>query len=84
MAKGQIYDDGAFSYVDSGSGRMVHRLTNYRGHSNHLYFTDPCWVNGGRSFVFVSDRDGTSNLFRYDFPEGYASGGTITQLTDLS
>ena len=84
MAKGQIYDDGAFSYVDSGSGRMVHRLTNYRGHSNHLYFTDPCWANGGRSFVFVSDRDGTSNLFRYDFPEGYASGGTITQLTDLS
>ena len=84
MAKGDVYHDGEFSYPDSRSGRTIHRLTAYRGHSNHLYFTDPCWIGGGSTFVFVSDREGKSNLFRYDFRDGYRSGGTITQLTDLS
>ena len=84
MAKGSISNDGKFSYIDPLSGRTIHRLTNYRGHSNHLYFTDPCWIEGGPSFVFVSDRDGQSNLFRYDFPGELTSGGTITQLTDRS
>jgi oligogalacturonide lyase len=83
MAKGQIFEDGMFSYVDAVSERIIHRLTNYRGHSNHPYFTDPCWFNGGRSFVFISDRNGASNLFRYDFMEHFQSGGKITQLTDL-
>ena len=84
MTRGTTYNDGPFAYVDAKSGRTVHRLTNYRGHSSHLYFTDPCWIDGGRSFVFVSDREGRSNLFRYDFPGEIASGGTITQLTDLT
>lgn len=84
MSKGRVYSDGAFSYIDPKSGRRVHRLTSYRGHSSHLYFTDPCWIDGGRSFVFVSDREGRSNLFRYDFPAEGASGGAITQLTNLA
>ncbi len=84
MGKGKVYNDGEFSYRDRLSNRVVHRLTNYRGHSNHPYFTDPCWIDDGKSYVFISDRDGNSNLFRYDFPGDYISGGTITQLTDLS
>lgn len=83
MAIGETYSDGVFEYVDQESGRVVQRLTHYRGHSNHPYFTDPCFLNDGTSFVFVSDRDGHSNLYRYDFPDAYQSGGTITQLTDL-
>jgi len=77
MSKGQVWQDRVFRYVDSHSGREVVRLTDYLGHSNHLYFTNPCWI-GDRSLVFTSDRHNQSNLFRCDL-----DGGAITQLTDL-
>jgi oligogalacturonide lyase len=54
MGKGKTYHDPQFRYVDSYSGREVLQLTDYYGHSNHFYFTDPCWFNGDRSFVFTS------------------------------
>ena len=79
MSKGQIFNDKPFQYQDKFSGCTVTRLTNYTGHSNHLYFTDPCWFNNGQSLVFISDRNGHSNLFRYDLHDH-----CITQLTDLS
>ena len=79
MPIGQTFYDPPITYADPVSGRPIRRLTYHRGHSNHPYFTDPCWFNGGRSFVFVSDREGRSNLFRYDLDDG-----KITQLTDLS
>ena len=41
-------------------------------------YTDPCWFNEDRSFVFTSDRENQSNLFRYDLDTGL-----ITQMTDL-
>lgn len=79
MGKGQVYQDPVFRYRDERSGRAVVRLTDYLGHSNHLYFTDPCWIDGGQAMVFTSDRQNQSNLFRYDL-----AGETITQLTDLT
>jgi oligogalacturonide lyase len=78
MTKGRIYHDPQFRYVDRHSGREVLRMTDYLGHSNHFYFTDPCWFNENRSLAFTSDRENQSNLFRYDMDDG-----TITQLTDL-
>ncbi|MGA1199744.1 MAG: oligogalacturonate lyase family protein, partial [Candidatus Latescibacterota bacterium] len=78
MGKGRVYDDPKFSYTDSYSGREIHRLTDYLGHSNHFYFTDPCWFNNNRSFVFTSQRENSGNLFRYDLDDG-----KITQMTDL-
>ena len=78
MGKGKTYQDTQFRYIDSHSEREVVRLTDYLGHSNHLYFTDPCWFNEGRSFVFSSDRENQPNLFRYDLDTGL-----ITQMTDL-
>lgn len=78
MSKGQIYQDPQFSYIDKFSEREVKQLTNYLGHSNHLYFTDPCWFNHNQSFVFTSDRGNQSNLFRYDLADG-----KITQMTDF-
>lgn len=78
MSKGQQFHDRQIRYTDAYSGREVVQLTGYLGHSNHLYFTDPCWFNSGRSFIFSSDRDNQQNLFRYDL-----DGGLITQLTDL-
>ena len=77
--KGRVYQDEPFRYTDRHSGRAVVRLTDYLGHSNHLYFTDPCWFNDGRSLVFTSDRENQSNLFRYDL-----DSCTVTQLTDLT
>ena len=78
MTKGKTYQDPQFRYVDSHSKREILRLTDYMGHSNHFYFTDPCWLNDNRSFVFTSDRENQSNLYRYDLDTG-----TITQMTDL-
>lgn len=78
MGKGQAWKDPVFRYEDGRSGRVVTRLTDSRGHCNHLYCTDPCWCDGGRSFIFTSDRDNQSNLFRYDLADA-----AITQLTDL-
>jgi oligogalacturonide lyase len=78
MSKGSVYEDPIFDYEDPCSGRKVVRLTDYLGHSNHFYFTDPCWFNNDRSFVFTSQRENAGNLFRYDL-----DGHTITQMTDL-
>jgi oligogalacturonide lyase len=65
-------------YQDPVSGATVHQLTNYKGHSNHFYFTYPCWYDGGRRIVFYSDRENATNLFGVDLE----SGG-IVQLTDF-
>ena len=78
MTKGRVYEDPQFRYVDSHSGREIWQLTDYLGHSNHLYFTDPCWFNSDRSLIFTSDRENQSNLFRFDLDTAQ-----ITQLTDL-
>jgi hypothetical protein len=78
MTVGRIWKDETFRYQDPHSGREIVRLTNYLGHSNHLYFTDPCWIEDNKSFMFTSDRENRSNLFRYDLDDH-----TITQLTDL-
>lgn len=56
----------------------VRQLTNYRGHSHHLAGRSPCWLDGGRRLVLVSDREGCGNLFAYDF-----AVASLTQLTDL-
>jgi oligogalacturonide lyase len=78
MSKGRVYQDPRFTYIDSHSNRRIVQLTDYLGHSNHLYFTDPCWIGEGGAFVFTSDRENQSNLFRYDL-----EGGQITQMTDF-
>ncbi len=77
MTKGRVWNDPQFRYEDAFSGREITRLTDYLGHSSHLYFTDPCWFNNDRSFIFNSDREGQSDLYRYDRDDG-----KITQLTD--
>ena len=60
------------------SGCVVTRLTNYRGHSHHIVGDGPCWLDGGRRLVLISDREGCSNLFTYDF-----TTAALVQITDL-
>ena len=66
------------TYRDRASGVEVTRLTNYRGHSHHFYFTNPGWYRGGRGLLFASDRANRTNLFGLDL-----ESGEIEQLTDL-
>jgi oligogalacturonide lyase len=79
MAAGRIWHDRQFRYTDPKSGREVVRLTDYLGHSHHLYFTDPCWIEDNRVFIFASDRENCGNLFSYNL-----RNGEIRQLTDFS
>ena len=65
-------------YKDRASGVGVTQLTNYRGHSHHLYFTNPGWYAGGHKLLFASDRANRTNLFGLDL-----ASGAIEQLTDL-
>jgi len=78
MAKGDISKDQTFRYTDSYSGREIIRLTDHLGHSSHLYFTDPCWLQDNRSFIFASDRQNATNLYSY-----HLDSAEIRQLTDL-
>ncbi|MHB0934996.1 MAG: oligogalacturonate lyase family protein [Armatimonadota bacterium] len=63
--------------TDPVSGATVRQLTNYRAHSNHSYFTYPCWYDQGRKLVIASDRENRVNLFGVDL-----TTGELTQLTD--
>ncbi len=63
--------------TDPVSGATVRQLTNYRAHSNHSYFTYPCWYDRGRKLVIASDRGNSTNLFGIDL-----ATGAMTQLTD--
>lgn len=65
-------------YQDPVTGAEVTRLTSYRAHSNHLYFTNNCFYDEGRRIVFESDRGNGINYFSLDL-----ESGEIDQLTDL-
>ncbi len=65
-------------FRDPKTGARVRQLTNYLGHSNHSYFTYPCWYEDGRKIVIASDRENRTNFYGVDL-----ASGTITQLTDL-
>lgn len=65
-------------YIDSYTGAEVTRLTSYRAHSNHLYFTNNSFYDNGNRIVFESDRGNGLNYFSLDLQTG-----EIDQLTDL-
>jgi oligogalacturonide lyase len=78
MFQGRTWPSESRTFTDAASGVTVRQLTNYKGHSHHLYFTNPGWYDGGRRMLFGSDRDNRSNLFSIEL-----ASGQITQLTDL-
>ena len=65
-------------YTDNSTGVSVTRLTGYMANSNHLYFTNNCFYNSGRSLVFSSERNNAANLYSLNLDDG-----EIRQLTDL-
>jgi oligogalacturonide lyase len=77
MTKGRVFEPEAFWSRDQGSGLPVRQLTAGPQDSHHLYFTNSGWYDGGRRLVFVSTRDGATNLFGLDLERG-----RFVQLTD--
>ena len=68
-----------YTYIDRACGTEVTRLTSYRSNSNHLYFTNNCFYDGGRKIVFASERGNAHNLFSLEL-----ESGIIEQLTDFA
>jgi len=78
MARGRTWPAEWREHEDAVTSVRVRQLTDYRGHSHHLYFTNPGWYDGGRRLLFGSDRENRTNLFGLDLETG-----AIEQLTDL-
>ncbi|WP_231584286.1 TolB family protein [Paenibacillus dauci] len=76
MVKGTIWAPEWKKYQDRLTGIEVHQLTDYRGHSRQLYFTENGLYDEGRRLLFVSDRDNSANLFSI-----HLETGEMTQLT---
>ena len=72
------WDPEATEYKDWITGVRITKLTGYKGHSHHLYFTNSGWYRNGKKLLFGSDRDNRTNLFSIDL-DTYE----INQLTDL-
>ena len=66
-------------YEDCDTHAVITRLTSYRAHSNHLYFTNNCFYDDGKRIVFESDRGNALNYFSMELETG-----KIEQLTDLA
>jgi oligogalacturonide lyase len=79
MAKAQRFPAERRSFRDRRTGTVITQLTDYKGHSYPLYFTNSGWWDGGRKLLFGSDRGNRSNLYSLEL-----SSGEITQLTDRS
>ncbi len=78
MSKGTIWAPEWTEVLDPVSGVTVRQLTNYKGHTHHLYFTNPGWYDNNRKMLLGSDRNNRTNLFSIDL-----DSGELTQLTDL-
>ncbi len=78
MSKGQRFGAEWRTFTDDQTGVEVRQLTNYKGHSHHLYFTNPGWYDDGQRLLFGSDRGNRTNLYSIEL-----ANGEITQLTDL-
>ena len=78
MSQGRFWPPEWRDYEDSKTGVRIRQLTNYKGHSHHLYFTNPGWYDEGRKLLFGSDRENRTNLFGMDL-----GTGEIIQFTDL-
>src|ERR1035438_3190630 len=63
--------------TDPVTGVTIRQITNYKGHSHHLYFTNAGWFDHGRRLLFGSDRGGRTNLFSV-----HLDSGIISQHTD--
>ena len=55
MNAGKQWPSELIEHQDPVSGARVRQLTDYLGHSNHFYFTYPCWYDDGRKLMIASE-----------------------------
>ena len=77
MTRGTVFPSESQWRRDPTTRVRFRQLTDGPGDSHHLYFTNPGWFDGGRRLLFVSTREGATNLFAMDLETG-----GFTQLTD--
>jgi len=65
-------------HTDRISGVKVRRLTHWKGHSTHPYFTEDGWYDNNTKMLFLSDRHNVKNVFNIDIVSG-----EINRLTDM-
>ena len=75
--KGTIWPAEWTTHNDPKTGVPVRQLTGHKGHSHHLYFTNPGWYDGGRKLLLGSDRHNLTVLMSLDL-----ESGELLQLTD--
>jgi len=66
------------THQDRISGVNVTRLTHWKGHSTHPYFTEDGWFDNGNKMLFLSDRNNVKNIFCVDI-----HSGEINRLSDM-
>lgn len=77
MAVGDRYPSERSEHVDPATGVRYTQLTDHKGHSHPLYFTNPGWYAGGTRLVVSSDRHGETDLFGLEL-----DSGELVQLTE--
>lgn len=75
--KGKVWKPEWREFSDPVTGVKVKQLTDYKGHSHHIYFTNSGWYHGGRKLLIASDRENETNLFSIDLETG-----ELVQLTE--
>lgn len=75
--KGKVWKPEWREFTDSLTGVKIKQLTDYKGHSHHIYFTNSGWHDGGSKLLIASDREGETNLFSLDLETG-----ELIQLTE--
>lgn len=75
--KGDTYPAESRIFTDPETGVRVRQLTQHKGHSHHLYFTNSGWYDGGKKLLFGSDRGNATHLYSIEL-----ASGAITQLTE--
>ena len=68
--KGKVWKPEWREFSDPVTGVKVKQLTDYKGHSHHIYFTNRGWYHGGRKLLIASDRENETNLFSIDLETG--------------
>lgn len=79
MGKGIVLESEITSFQDNLSKVKIIKLTNYFGHSFHLYFTNIGWYDQNKKLLICSDRDNCTNLYSLNLETGRQ-----TQLSDFS
>jgi len=77
--KGKNWGTELSTFTDATTGVEITKLTSYKAHHHHLYFTNPGWFDNASKIVISGERENVANLFSLCL-----QSGEIIQLTDLN